>query len=146
MLQTKMDFTKPDSKKVADLLGTQLLMLDEVFTLGGRMGVVMLSETKKGSCEFTHEVSMIDTDCWHRIVELLSMAQQTRRPGSHPKDEFGDVHVILFGPGPAALKCISCPSAHADVNLHSCATLARRLQAIAAARISEHCMLWALRS
>ncbi len=35
MFQTKMDFTKPDSKKVADLLGTRLLMFDEVSTCVG---------------------------------------------------------------------------------------------------------------
>jgi hypothetical protein len=73
-----MDFAKPENKKVADLLEMRLLMFDEV--------------------------SMIDTDCWHRIVELLSMAQQTRRPGSNPRDEFGDIHVILFGAGFASLK------------------------------------------
>ncbi len=84
----------------------------------------MPSGYEKGSCQFTHQVSMIDTDCWHTIVELLSMAQHTRRPGSNPRDEFGDVHVILFGLGPASFKWMYS-SSPADAILHSCFTLAR---------------------
>ena len=43
------------------------------------------------------QVSMVDTECWQKMVEILTVAQQVRRAGSQPKDEFGDVHVILFG-------------------------------------------------
>jgi hypothetical protein len=40
---------------------------------------------------------MIDTVCWQRIVEVLSLAQQARRPTGEPFDEFGDIHLVLFG-------------------------------------------------
>ena len=69
--QTKLDFAKLENKKVAGIIEMQLLLLDEV--------------------------SMIDTVCWQRIVELLGIAQHTRRPTGQPKDEFGDMHLILFG-------------------------------------------------
>ena len=42
---------------------------------------------------------MVDTECWQKMVEILTVAQQARRPGSQPRDEFGDIHVILFGAG-----------------------------------------------
>ena len=40
---------------------------------------------------------MVHTECWQKMVEILTVAQQARRAGSQPKDEFGDIHVILFG-------------------------------------------------
>ena len=70
-LQTKLDFSKLDNKDVAKMLETTLLMLDEV--------------------------SMLDTVVWHKIVEVLSIAQQTRRPNVQQKDEIGEVHLLLFG-------------------------------------------------
>ena len=39
----------------------------------------------------------IDTVCWQRIVEVMGVAQQTRRANSQCMDEIGDVHLILFG-------------------------------------------------
>ena len=40
---------------------------------------------------------MIDTVIWQRIAEVLSLAQHTRRPQAELKDEYGDIHLILFG-------------------------------------------------
>ena len=40
---------------------------------------------------------MIDVLCWQKIVEVLSMVQQVRRPNGQPQDDIGDVHLILFG-------------------------------------------------
>ena len=44
------------------------------------------------------EYSMIDTDCFQGVAQTMSLADHTRRPGSHDgADEFGSVHVVLFG-------------------------------------------------
>ena len=44
------------------------------------------------------EYSMIDTDCFQGVAQAMSLADHTRRPGSHDgADEFGSVHVVLFG-------------------------------------------------
>ena len=42
---------------------------------------------------------MIDTDCFQGVAQAMSLADHTRRPGSHDAadDEFGSVHVVLFG-------------------------------------------------
>ena len=41
---------------------------------------------------------MIDTDCFQGVSQAMSLADHTRRPGSHDgADEFGSVHVVLFG-------------------------------------------------
>ncbi len=66
-----MDFAKLDHKKVLAILEMQILLLDEV--------------------------SMIDTDCWQKILEVFAIAQQTRRPNGQPQDNIGDLHLVLFG-------------------------------------------------
>ncbi len=43
------------------------------------------------------EVSMVDIDCWQKILEVLAIAQQTRRPTGQPQDNIGDLHLVLFG-------------------------------------------------
>ena len=40
---------------------------------------------------------MIDTDAWQKIEEILSIAQQTRRPRGQPQDNIGELHLMLFG-------------------------------------------------
>ena len=41
---------------------------------------------------------MIDTDCFQGVAQAMSLADHTRRPGKHDAaDEFGSVHVVLFG-------------------------------------------------
>ena len=69
--QTKLDFSKTDNKKVIDILEMKMLLLDEV--------------------------SMLDTVCWQKIGEILGIAQRVRRPNAQPKDEFGELHLLLFG-------------------------------------------------
>jgi len=68
---TKLDFAKMDNKKVKDLMELEVFLLDEV--------------------------SMIDVDAWSAMVELLSIADHSRRPDQHSSDAFGSIHVLLFG-------------------------------------------------
>ena len=71
--QTKVDFTKLENKKEINLIEMQVLMFDEV--------------------------SMLDTLCWQKIVELLTIAEHSR-PRNRDRasqDELGNVHVIRFG-------------------------------------------------
>jgi len=68
---TKLDFAKMDSKKVKALMEIEVFLLDEV--------------------------SMIDVDAWSAMVELLSVADHSRRPDHLVSDAFGNIHVLLFG-------------------------------------------------
>ena len=43
------------------------------------------------------EVSMLDTDCFTDICNVLSIIDHSRRPEARAADCFGPVHVILFG-------------------------------------------------
>ena len=43
------------------------------------------------------EVSMLDTDCFTGICNVLSIIDHSRRPEARAADCFGPVHVILFG-------------------------------------------------
>ena len=70
-LQSKLDFAKTGHPKVAALMALEVLFVDEV--------------------------SMIDVDCWATVSKLFAVVSQSKRPGTHSADEFGDVHVILFG-------------------------------------------------
>ncbi len=67
--QTKLDFAKLENKKVINLIEMQVLMFDEV--------------------------SMLDTLCWQRIVEILSIAEHSRpRNRNRPsQDELGNIHI-----------------------------------------------------
>ena len=71
--QTKLDFAKLENKKVIKLIEMQVLMFDEV--------------------------SMLDTLCWQKIVELLTIAAHSRRTNGNraSQDELGNIHAILFG-------------------------------------------------
>jgi len=68
---TKLDFAKLDNQKVKNLMALDVFLLDEV--------------------------SMIDVDAWDTMVELLSIADHSRRPERNTGDAFGNIHVILFG-------------------------------------------------
>lgn len=68
---TKLDFAKIDNKKVKALMELEVFLLDEV--------------------------SMIDVDAWTAMVELLSIADHSRRPDQSVSDAFGNIHVLLFG-------------------------------------------------
>ena len=70
-LKTKLDLSKIDNEHVAALLSMELLLLDEV--------------------------SMIDTGVWCAMAEILSNVDHTSRPEATRSDEFGCVHLILFG-------------------------------------------------
>ena len=70
-LKTKLDFAKPGHPKVAALLALEVLLIDEV--------------------------SMIDVDCWSAVTSLFATVAPAARPGAPVTDDFGEVHVILFG-------------------------------------------------
>ena len=69
--KTKLDFSKLTQAKVATLMMLDVLLLDEV--------------------------SMLDTDCFSGICNVLSIIDHSRRPEARAADCFGPVHVILFG-------------------------------------------------
>ena len=69
--RTKLDFAKLSHAKVAALMVLEVLLLDEV--------------------------SMLDTDCFTGICNVLSIIDHSRRPEARAADGFGPVHVILFG-------------------------------------------------
>ena len=68
--ESKLDFTKRHEKVVA-LLRTAILLLDEV--------------------------SMIDCDIFEALAKQLGIADHTRRGTDAGADEYGTVHLILFG-------------------------------------------------
>lgn len=48
--------------------------------------------------EVTLEVSMLDTDIWEAMTKILGLADHARHRGFRPhSDEYGSVHIILFG-------------------------------------------------
>ena len=69
--KSRLDFAKLTNAKVADLMMLEVLLLDEV--------------------------SMLDTDCFDGICEVLSIIDHNRRPNARAADCFGSVHVLLFG-------------------------------------------------
>ena len=68
--ESKLDFTKRHEKVVA-LLRTAILLLDEV--------------------------SMIDCDIFEALAKQLGIADHTRRGTDAGADEYGEVHLMLFG-------------------------------------------------
>ena len=73
-LKTQLDFAKSETdKKIKELIALEILFLDEC--------------------------SMIDSDAWQAIAEMLSLADHSRRPDvkSDDGDPFGNISVILFG-------------------------------------------------
>ena len=70
--ESKLDFSKTSTDKVRALLSLQVLFLDEV--------------------------SMLDVDIWDAMSKILSIADHSRHRGfTEEADEYGCVHVILFG-------------------------------------------------
>ena len=69
--QTKLDLSKFDHAKVATLMALEVLLLDEV--------------------------SMIDVDCFACLASILSNIDHSKRPNAQGADDFGNVHVLLFG-------------------------------------------------
>eukprot|EP00973_Karenia_brevis_P083504 11582138-Karenia_brevis.AAC.1 len=72
-LTTKLDFAKGRSnKKIKELLELEVLFLDEI--------------------------SMIDSDAWLAMSEMLSLADHSRRPDANADgDPFGNIALVLFG-------------------------------------------------
>ena len=68
--ESKLDFTKRHEKVLA-LLRTAILLLDEV--------------------------SMIDCDIFEALAKQLGIADHTRRGTDAGADEYGEVHLVLFG-------------------------------------------------
>ena len=68
--ESKLDFTKRHEKVLA-LLRTAILLLDEV--------------------------SMIDCDIFEALAKQLGIADHTRRGTDAGADEYGEVHLMLFG-------------------------------------------------
>ena len=93
-LQTKLDLTKTDHEKVRLLMKLQVLLLDEV--------------------------SMLDTDIWNMLAEIMSVVDHSKHPTNHASnaDAFGSLHLILFGdfkqlpPATSMPPFITIPSVH----------------------------------
>ena len=72
LYESKLDFNKTTTDKVRAFLSLQVLFLDEV--------------------------SMLDVDIWDAMSKILSIADHSRNYGFKKEaDEYGSVHVILFG-------------------------------------------------
>ena len=84
-LKTRLDLSNTGNEQVAALLSMELLLLDEV--------------------------SMIDTDVWCAMAEILSNVDHTRRPEATRSDEFGSVHMILFGDFKCPIARVTCSKA-----------------------------------
>ena len=70
-LKSKLDLAKTEHPKVAALLALEVLFIDEV--------------------------SMIDVDCWTAASELFAAVAHAKRPDARAADDFGEIHLILFG-------------------------------------------------
>ena len=70
-LKSKLDLAKTEHPKVAALLALEVLFMDEV--------------------------SMIDVDCWSAVSEMFGAVAQAKRPDARAADDFGEMHLILFG-------------------------------------------------
>ena len=46
---------------------------------------------------FIDEASMIDVDCWAAASELFATVAHAKRPDARAADDFGEIHLILFG-------------------------------------------------
>ena len=70
-LKSKLDLAKTEHPKVAALLALEVLFIDEV--------------------------SMIDVDCWATVSALFAAVTHSKRPDARAADDFGEIHLILFG-------------------------------------------------
>ena len=70
-MTTKLDFSKVDDPRVAELLAMEVLMIDEY--------------------------SMLDEPAWMTIVSLLSLIDHTRRPNDAKASVLGNMHILMFG-------------------------------------------------
>ena len=106
--ESRLDFSKTTNEKVDAVINLDVLMLDEV--------------------------SMLDTDIWEAMTKILGLADHARHRGFRPEsDEYGSVHLVLFGPG---LCCVALGSSlqlsrfgkHSlEVTSNSCRLPRRRL-------------------
>ena len=60
------------------------------------------------------ECSMLDVEIWSTIVQLCGCVDHTRRPGTRGVDEFGNMHLILFGDFKRPLYVLFCFSIFAS--------------------------------
>ena len=70
-MKSKLDLAKTGHPKVAALLDLEVLFIDEV--------------------------SMIDVDCWAAVSALFAAVAHATRPHARAADDFGEIHLILFG-------------------------------------------------
>ena len=70
-LKSKLDLAKTGHPKVAALLDLEVLFIDEV--------------------------SMIDVDCWATVSAMFAAVTHSKRPDARGADDFGEIHLILFG-------------------------------------------------
>ena len=70
-MKSKFDFASPGHPKVAAMLALEVL--------------------------FINEVSMIDVGCWRTVSELFAAVGRSKRPDARAADDFGEIHLILFG-------------------------------------------------
>ena len=69
--KSKLDLAKTGHQKVAALLDLEVLFIDEV--------------------------SMIDVDCWATVSAMFAAVTHSKRPDARAADDFGEIHLILFG-------------------------------------------------
>ena len=71
-MQCKLDFTDVNNTKIQNLLAMRVFLFDEV--------------------------SMVDSDCWWQLESVFEKLQKAHgATGANVRDNFGDVHVLLFG-------------------------------------------------
>ena len=86
--QSRLDFARFDNPKVKALLDMQVLLLDEC--------------------------SMLDVEIWTTIVQILGCIDHTRRPDARDADDYGGIHLILFGDFKWPLCSVFIRSSHAS--------------------------------
>ena len=72
--KSKLDWAKLTHKKVADLMAMEVFLIDEF--------------------------SMLDMVAFNSICECMSTVDHSRRPREAGADEFGSVHLLMFGDTP----------------------------------------------
>ncbi len=89
-LTSKLDFSKANVEKVANLVQMQVLFLDEA-----RCSDVCVMDSRGLNAL---QVSMLDNEIFEAVTKYLNLCDVQRKGYADPNaDEFGDVHLVLFG-------------------------------------------------
>ena len=104
--ESKLDFSKTTDQKVAELIGLELLLMDEVSMLDVDIVASVFSLTivcfqarvvSSGWRAFL--VLVKGRSCmWEAMTKILGIADHARHRGFRPEsDEYGSCHLVLFG-------------------------------------------------